>query len=117
MLFVIVFFSPFIVAVFALIVVLIAKKAKLSKPSLTYLVSRSLVFAAIGAVSTLLLTIAWIIWYEHSTGYSANQTPFAWIFFLDRLAQPLGNFSLSACGGLKSQAEIRTGSVSNQVHR
>jgi hypothetical protein len=53
MLFVIVFFSPFIVAVFALIVVLIAKKAKLSKPSLTYLVSRSFVFAAIGAVSSL----------------------------------------------------------------
>ena len=90
MLFVIVFFSPFIVAVFALIVVLIAKKAKLPKPSLTYLVNRSFVFAAIGAVSTLLLTIAWIIWYEHSTGYSANQTPFAWIFFFGPLSAALG---------------------------
>ena len=89
MLFVIVFFSPFIVAVFALIVVLIAKKAKLPKPSLTYLVNRSFVFAAIGAVSTLLLTIAWIIWYEHSTGYSANQTPFAWIFFFGPLSAAL----------------------------
>lgn len=89
-LFVIIFFSPFILAVFALIVVLIAKKAKLSKPSLTYLVSRSFVFAAIGAVSTLLLTIAWIIWYEHSTGYSANQTPFAWIFFFGPLSAALG---------------------------
>jgi hypothetical protein len=89
-LFVVVFFSPLIVAVFALIVVLLAKKAKLSKPSLTYLVSRSFVFAAIGAVSTLLLTIAWIIWYEHSTGYSANQTPFAWIFFFGPLSAALG---------------------------
>ena len=89
-LFVVVFFSPLIVAVFALIVVLLAKKAKLSKPSLTYLVSCSFVFAAIGAVSTLLLTIAWIIWYEHSTGYSANQTPFAWIFFFGPLSAALG---------------------------
>ena len=89
-LFVVVFFSPLIVAVFALIVVLLAMKAKLSKPSLTYLVTRSFVFAAIGAVSTLLLTIAWIIWYEHSTGYSANQTPFAWIFFFGPLSATLG---------------------------
>src|SRR6185436_17239395 len=90
MLFVIVFFSPFIVAVFALIVVLIAKKAKLSKPSLTYLVSRGFCLVEMVGFFTFLLTIAWIIWYERSTGYSANQTPFAWIFFFGPLSAALG---------------------------
>jgi hypothetical protein len=84
--FVMVFFSPLLVAVLALIVFFIAKKAKLSKPNWMYLVKRSFLFAVIGSGSTLLLTVVWIIWYEHSTGYSANQTPFAWIFFFGPLS-------------------------------
>jgi hypothetical protein len=66
--------SPLFMAILALVVVLVAKLTMLSKPSVVYLVSRSFVFAAIGAVSSLLLTIAWIIWYEHSTGYNAGNS-------------------------------------------
>ena len=39
-----------------------------------------LIFSATGALLSLMATIAWMIWYEKTTGFSAGNAPIGWIF-------------------------------------
>ena len=82
--------SPIFVAVLEVAVVLIVKLKGLPKRSGTYLVILNVCFAAIGAVATLLYTIAWMISYTKSTGFSAGNAPLFWIFFWGPLGAALG---------------------------
>jgi len=85
-----IFLSPLFAAILAVLVVLSAKLAHLSKPKPSYLVELSLKYAGIGAGASLVLTIVWMIWYEKTTGYSAGNGPLGWIFFYGPLSAALG---------------------------
>jgi hypothetical protein len=84
------FFSPLIAAIFAAIIYLVAKQAGFVTPKVKYLVKLSLLLAAAGAVASLFLTIAWMIWYEKSTGYSAGNASLGWIFVYGPLSAAVG---------------------------
>jgi hypothetical protein len=84
-LFATIFLSPIIVGLVAAAIAYAARVAKLQKPSGSSLDSISIVLGALGAGTTLLWTIAWMIWYENSTGYSAGNGPLGWIFILGPL--------------------------------
>lgn len=98
------FLSPVLMIVVAAGVVLYARTAQLAKPSIGYLVSRSIGFAVIGAVASLLLTIGWMIWYERSTGYSAGNAPLGWIFFYGPLSAACGQLAALIAWWLKTSA-------------
>src|SRR5690349_4338456 len=83
-------FSPAIVLAFAIVVVSIAKSKQLPKSSLKSLLLLTLLFGVAGAVTTLLITLGWMSWYEHSTGFSAANAPVGWIFFFGPLGVALG---------------------------
>src|SRR5689334_11681372 len=83
-------FSPAIALAFAIVVVSIAKSKQLPKPSLKSLLLRTLLFGVAGAVTTLLVTVAWMLWYERSTGFSAGNAPVGWIFFYGPFGVALG---------------------------
>jgi hypothetical protein len=84
------FLSPAILAVMAALVVLFAKVRGLQKPTIAFLVGRSLLYGGMGAVVSLVLTVAWMVWYEWSSGYSAGNGPLGWIFFYGPLSAALG---------------------------
>jgi hypothetical protein len=58
--------------------------------SLGQLILLSVACAVIGAFLTLLYTVAWMIWYEKTTGFSAGNAPIAWIFFYGPLGLAFG---------------------------
>jgi hypothetical protein len=85
-----IFLSPLLIAVLATFLVVYARLTSLPKPSIAFLLRRSFLYAAFGAVASLAMTIAWIIWYESSAGYSAGNGPLGWIFFYGPLSVALG---------------------------
>ena len=50
----------------------------------------TLKYAALGAAATLAFTIAAMLWYEYSTGYSADNGPLGWIFIYGPLGVAAG---------------------------
>jgi hypothetical protein len=84
------FLSPVIAALFALAMVSFARVANKPKAKISTLVWLSLLFALVGAGASLLLTIAWMTWYEKSTGFSAGNAPLGWIFFYGPFSAALG---------------------------
>ena len=74
----------------AVVVVLIAKLRHLPKGDLYYLVIRSFVYSVFGGVISLVLLIAWIIYYERTTGFSAGNAPAAWILFYGPVSAAAG---------------------------
>lgn len=73
-----------------IVVVLIAKKRGRPIEKMGRLVWMSAAFALAGEVTTLALTIAWMNWYEKTTGYSAGNGPPGWIFFYGPLGAASG---------------------------
>ena len=96
------FLSPGLMILVAAGMVLYARTAQISKRSIGYVVSRSIVFAVIGAVASLLFTIGWMIWYERSTGYSAGNAPLGWIFFYGPLSAACGQLAALTAWWLKT---------------
>ena len=84
------FFSPVIVALFALAVVSLARIAEKPRAKISTLVRLSLLFALVGAGASLLLTIIWAIWYEKTSGFSAGNAPLGWFFFYGPFSVALG---------------------------
>ena len=84
------FFSPVIAILVAVAVVAFAKLTNRSKPEVSTLIRLSLLFGVVGAGASLMLTIAWMIWYEKTTGYSAGNAPVGWIFFYGPSSVALG---------------------------
>ena len=82
--------SPVIALVIAIVAVSIAKLKQLPKSNLKSLLLLTVLFAIAGAVTTLLMTIAWALWYEHSTGFNAGNAPLGWIFFFGPFGVALG---------------------------
>ena len=85
-------FSPVLAAVVALLLFLYAKVRSLPKPSAGFLLGRSVLYAIIGSVASLVLTVAWMVWYEWSSGFSAGNGPLGWIFGYGPLSATLGQF-------------------------
>jgi hypothetical protein len=85
-----IFLSPVLVAVVAVLFVAYAKASGLQKPSVGRLVNRSLLYAVLGAVASLVLLTLWIVWYEKTTGYSAGNAPLGWIFVYGPLSAAFG---------------------------
>lgn len=67
-----------------------AKSMHLEKPSVGRLVIKSFKYSFIGVVISLLLTIAWMVWYEYSSGYSAGNGPIGWILFYGPVSVAIG---------------------------
>lgn len=67
-----------------------AKVFALRKPSIFSLADRSSIYAAIGAGGSLAVTVAWMVWYEKSTGYSAGNAPLGWLLFYGPTSTALG---------------------------
>ncbi len=88
----------------AVVVVLIAKTRGRPIERIGRLVWTSAAFALAGAVATLVLTIAWMIWYEKTTGYSAGNGPLGWIFFYGPLGAASGQLVALLLWWLKSSA-------------
>ena len=84
------FLSPALMLVAALGVVFIAKMRGRPIERIGRLIWTSIAFALTGAVATLVLTIAWMMWYEKTTGYSAGNGPIGWIFFYGPLGAAAG---------------------------
>ncbi len=97
-------FSPLLIAVLAIILVAYAKLTSRTKPSVGFLAWRSFLYAAIGAIVSLGLTIGWMAWYESSTGYSAGNGPLAWIFFYGPVSAALGQLAALAQWWFKRNA-------------
>jgi hypothetical protein len=84
------FLSPLLMVVMAAIVVAMSKLHSMPKPKISMLVWISVAFAAAGAAASLIFTIAWMVWYEKTTGYSAGNAPLGWIFFYGPASAALG---------------------------
>jgi len=84
------FFSPVLMLVAAVAVVLIAELKGRPIERISRLIWTSAAFALAGAVATLVLTIASMIWYEKTTGYSAGNGPLGWIFFYGPVGAAFG---------------------------
>jgi hypothetical protein len=58
--------------------------------SMRALVLYTVLFALAGAVLSLIGTIAWMVWYERFTGYSAGNAPLGWIFVYGPASTAIG---------------------------
>ena len=85
-----IFFSPLIAAVFAMAMFFFSKLTGSVRPKARYLLELSALLAIVGGIVSLILTIASMIWYEYSTGYSAGNGPLGWIFFYGPLSATFG---------------------------
>lgn len=89
-LFLLLFLSPLVMAVVAAVLYAYARIKHLPKLNVYYLAGRSLRYGLIGAGISLLLTIIAMVWYEHSTGYSAGNGPLGWLFIYGPVSAALG---------------------------
>jgi hypothetical protein len=60
------------------------------KRPLRALVGRVFLYALAGAAVSLGSTIAWMVWYERSTGFSSGNAPLGWIFFYGPISVAVG---------------------------
>jgi hypothetical protein len=82
--------SPLLMLIVATVVVQIAKLSGARIAPVNQLSVRSAMLGAAGAGATLLYTIASMIWYEHTTGFSAGNGPLGWIFLFGPLGFSFG---------------------------
>lgn len=82
--------SPIAMVVVGAIVVAMAKARGLAKAKISTLVWITIAFAVTGAASSLACTIAWMVWYENTTAYSAGNAPLGWILFYGPASAALG---------------------------
>lgn len=82
--------SPLFATVLAAIVVIHAKLASLQKPNITFLLGRSLIYAIIAAAVSFGFMAVWMIWYESSTGFSADKGYSWWMLFFGPLSAAFG---------------------------
>ncbi len=83
-------FSPLIMLVVSAIAYFVVVYSKRPHAPVKRLVIVSLMYAGIMLVVSLLLTIAWMIWYQYSTGYDAGNAIVGWIFFFAPASVALG---------------------------
>jgi hypothetical protein len=83
---------PIVVLALIIVVALAAAGTDLRRPSVTELLLRTVVYAVAAAAISLGGTIAWMIWYEKTTGYSAGNAPLGWIFYYGPLSAGIGEF-------------------------
>lgn len=81
---------PVIVAVIEVGFVAVARYKEITKPPASLLASKSIKYGVVGAVISLVITIAWMVWYEHTSGYSAGNGPIGWIFFYGPISFAIG---------------------------
>ena len=74
----------------ALAVAVAAAGRTAARPPLRWLVIRTVVYAFLGAGTSLACVIVWMYWYERATGYSAGNGPLGWIFFYGPLSVAFG---------------------------
>jgi|SRR5262245_40461788 len=67
-----------------------AKLRKSPKADFIILVEKTLMYAFIGAMVSLAFTIAGMVWYEKTTGFSAGNGPLGWIFIYGPPSAALG---------------------------
>ena len=60
------------------------------RPPFRVLIIRTVVFGVAGGVLSLLATIVWMIWYQHTTGYNAGNGPLGWIFIYGPVSVAVG---------------------------
>jgi hypothetical protein len=77
----------------AALLALLAPRFSARERPIGFLISRSLLYGVAGAGISLAFTIAWMIWYEWSTGYSAGNGPLGWIFFYGPTSIALGQIA------------------------
>jgi hypothetical protein len=87
-----VFFSPLAMVVVAALAVGAARFWSLPKLRIGTLIWMSVGLAVVGAASSLIFTIAWMTWYERTTGISAGNGPLGWIFFYGPASVASGQF-------------------------
>src|SRR5678815_1809752 len=76
------FLGPGLVGAFIAYVCLDLETMRLLEGSKKSLLPALIVSCVVaGAGITLAATIAWMVWYERTTGYSAGNAPLGWIFF------------------------------------
>ena len=85
--------SPLLIAALAVILVMYVKFTALIKPNITFLITRSLLYAVLGALVSLIMVVLWMVWYKSSTGYDAGNAPLAWIFFYGPVSGALGQLA------------------------
>lgn len=82
--------SPVVLAVIAASLFFYAKARALTKPGAGFLLGLTLLYSFVGAVASLILTVAWMGWYERTSGFSAGNAPLGWIFGYGPLSVALG---------------------------
>ena len=102
--------SPLILVILAVVAVAVVRLAHLPKPSIAWLVTRSLVFAVTGVAVSLGATYAWMIWYERSSGYSAGNAPVFWFILAAPPSAALGQLLalLWWCLARSPSAQVQT---------
>ena len=85
-----IFFSPVLMVIVAVIAVILAELKHLPKPGVGYLASLTIILAMVGLGGSLLCTIGWAIWYEQTKHLNAGNAPLAWIFFYGPVSTALG---------------------------
>ncbi len=74
-------FSPAIVALVTMGIILLIRRTKALK-GLGFLVAMTLGLGILAVAISLAGTIAWMEWYETTKGYSAGNAIVGWVFFL-----------------------------------
>lgn len=97
------FMSPALVLIVAVAIVSIAKMSGKAADKIGRLAWTSAAFSVAGATATLILTVAWMTWYEKTTGYSAGNAPLGWIFFYGPLGAAFGQLVALALWCFKSR--------------
>jgi hypothetical protein len=82
--------SPVVASAAIVLVALITLIFGDPERSLRFLFARAGFYALVAAAFSLGLTIISMIWYEHSTGYSAGNGPLGWIFIYGPLSAAIG---------------------------
>jgi hypothetical protein len=83
-------YAPIFAALVAAFAALIASESAVPRPPARVLVVRSVLYAGLGAAVSLAATIAWMVWYERTSGQSAGDAPIGWILFYGPLSAASG---------------------------
>ncbi len=97
--------APIIALLVAVAMVVFARMTGKSKANLSTLVRLSLLFALVGIVASLIFTIAWMSWYEKTSGYSAGNAPVGWLLFYGPFSSALGQLLALIVWWLKKPTE------------
>jgi hypothetical protein len=101
--------SPLIMLIVATVAVQAAKLSGAHVGRVGHLATLSMVLGAAGSGLTLLYTIADMVWYEHSTGFSAGNGPLGWIFLLGPFGFAAGQLVALVWWFIKSPEAVSSG--------